>query len=131
MSEIVKKLSSNVEGRDFIVGDLHGCYDELLNLLSVVSFNVEKDRLISTGDLIDRGPKPVECLELLNQKWFYSVKGNHESLIAHKSFLIGKGNPETIKTFSESDMDYINSFPKKLLNKLDDLPYAIDRAYVI
>lgn len=127
----VKKLSANVEGRDFIVGDLHGCYDELLNLLSAVSFDIEKDRLISTGDLIDRGPKPVECMALLEQSWFHCVKGNHESLLTHKATVMQQGNYETIESISAEDRAYIKKFNRKSLQKIDTLPYVIEVEHLL
>ena len=81
---VVKKMPVNVDGRDFVVGDLHGCYDELIKLLKYVNFDPKKDRLFSTGDLLDRGPKSIECLSLLNKSWFFPVMGNHEELLLNK-----------------------------------------------
>lgn len=86
------KIPANVDGRDFVVGDLHGCYDELMLLLEHVNFNKEQDRLFCVGDLIDRGPKPKECLELLHEKWFYPVLGNHETLLLEFIHKIKIGN---------------------------------------
>lgn len=71
-------LKENLDGRDFIVGDLHGNFDLLKLKLDDVGFDTTKDRLFSVGDLIDRGPKSVECLELLYEPWFYATIGNHE-----------------------------------------------------
>ena len=36
--------------------------------------------LICTGDLIDRGTENLECISLLDQKWFLTVRGNHEEM---------------------------------------------------
>jgi serine/threonine protein phosphatase 1 len=38
------------------------------------------DLLISVGDIIDRGPDSVKCLQLLHEKWFRAVRGNHEQM---------------------------------------------------
>lgn len=65
----------------WVVGDLHGCHTLLMNELDRVGFNPECDLLISVGDLIDRGPENVECLELLQMPWFRAVMGNHEDLM--------------------------------------------------
>lgn len=64
--------------RIFLVGDLHGCYDLLLDKLEKAAFDTDRDLLISVGDLIDRGKQSLECLGLLGQKWFCAVRGNHE-----------------------------------------------------
>ena len=42
--------------RTIVIGDLHGCYDEALELLDKVGAT-SSDRIIFTGDLVDRGPK--------------------------------------------------------------------------
>ncbi len=61
--------------RTIIIGDLHGCYDEALELLDRVGAT-SSDRIIFTGDLVDRGPMRRECVELAMQH--ESVLGNHE-----------------------------------------------------
>ena len=80
------KISHNKSGRDFVVGDLHGCYDLLMRKMSDVDFDTSRDRLFSVGDLIDRGSKSFECLKLIDQHWFFACVGNHEELFA-ESFL--------------------------------------------
>jgi serine/threonine protein phosphatase 1 len=91
---ILKTLEPNLEGRDFVVGDLHGCLDLLFNLLVGVDFDPDKDRLISVGDLADRGPDSLGCLQLLLEPWFHSARGNHEDLM-----LYAFGQPEYYTTF--------------------------------
>jgi len=86
---MITELAKNEQGRDFVVGDLHGCLNELHELLEHVSFDSQKDRLIAVGDLIDRGTHSLGCLKLLDKPWFFSVLGNHEKLLidymcAHK-----------------------------------------------
>lgn len=76
------RLHENTQGRDFFVGDIHGQYDSLMAKLGSVKFDKDRDRLISVGDLIDRGPKSRMCLELLYEPWFHSVFGNHEDFFA-------------------------------------------------
>ena len=68
----------------YIIGDLHGCYDEFSMLLHKIEFDGNRDELFLTGDLIGRGPKPLETLQLiLKQKQVYPDKihcvlGNHD-----------------------------------------------------
>jgi serine/threonine protein phosphatase 1 len=83
--EIIKmnqhvKYGKNDRGRDFIIGDLHGCYDILQKAMWNNDFNENIDRLFSVGDLVDRGDKNVECARLLYEPWFHSVMGNHERM---------------------------------------------------
>ncbi len=77
----VLKLDTNTEGRDFVVGDIHGELPKLIKQLKSLSFDVSTDRLICVGDLIDRGPESAKSLELLDKPWFFSVLGNHELLM--------------------------------------------------
>ena len=61
--------------RTIVMGDLHGCYDEALELLDKVQATAS-DRIIFVGDLVDRGPKRRECVELAMRH--ECVLGNHE-----------------------------------------------------
>lgn len=74
-------LDENTVGRDFVVSDLHGHRALLDDLLAGVEFLPSKDRLISVGDLVDRGPDSPSCLELLEEPWFWAVRGNHEQML--------------------------------------------------
>lgn len=78
---LVRVLPSNQVGRDFVIGDLHGCFDLLDRLLDHVRFDPACDRLFSVGDLIDRGPDSLRSLGFLGAPWFYAVKGNHEAML--------------------------------------------------
>src|SRR5580692_8437734 len=61
--------------RTIIIGDRHGCYDEAVTLLDRLAVT-EQDRVIFAGDLVDRGPKPRECVDLAMKH--ECVLGNHE-----------------------------------------------------
>ena len=64
--------------RTVIVGDIHGCWDELRDLLEKVGLD-EGDRLISVGDLVDRGPAPGEVVDFFRTRPNSLVlMGNHE-----------------------------------------------------
>lgn len=69
-----------IEGQTYFVGDLHGQYSQLMCQLDELGFDQGCDRLICVGDLIDRGPEVIACVNLLNQPWFYATLGNHELL---------------------------------------------------
>lgn len=79
-AKLYKKIDASKYANIYVVGDLHGCYDLLMQKLASKQFNFEQDLLISVGDLIDRGPKSLECLRLIRQPWFEAVKGNHECM---------------------------------------------------
>lgn len=78
--DLVKVWDQEIKGRLWTCGDIHGCYSLLMNTLDNVGFDFENDLLVAVGDLVDRGPQNLECVELLSQAWFTSVRGNHEDL---------------------------------------------------
>ena len=71
-------LSSCVENRQIIIGDVHGCRDELLLLLDKCKFDHQRDRIIFVGDLVAKGPDSLGCLKLASSLNASSVIGNHE-----------------------------------------------------
>lgn len=77
---VYQKINGADFRRIFVVGDIHGCLNRLNEQLLLIEFDGEQDLLISVGDLIDRGAQNVECLDLINEKWFQAVRGNHEQM---------------------------------------------------
>ncbi len=64
----------------YCIGDVHGCADELQELLKLIKFNKENDELIFTGDIIGRGPKTLEVVQFVRElgNKAHMVLGNHE-----------------------------------------------------
>lgn len=77
----LQRFESNQTGRDYAVGDVHGCFGLLDSLLAHVDFDAAVDRLFSVGDLIDRGPDSDQAGEWLVQPWFHAIRGNHELML--------------------------------------------------
>ncbi|WP_373020118.1 metallophosphoesterase [Thiomicrorhabdus sp.] len=77
----LEKVSQNKRGQDFIIGDIHGHFDELMLELQKIEFDVSCDRLFSVGDLIDRGNQHRLVTELVDETWFFPVRGNHDQFI--------------------------------------------------
>jgi len=63
----------------YVIGDVHGCYNELCELLDKINYKPVKDRLFFTGDLVGRGAQPLAVLRkikgLPNSQL---VLGNHD-----------------------------------------------------
>lgn len=129
MMVLPQQLETNKNGRDFVVGDLHGCYDKLCGQLGRVNFDTECDRLFSVGDLADRGPDSVKCLELLQEPWFHAVQGNHDRMLM--TFVLGTwSNHHSPVDLLRNGGGWVRDVDKSYLNYLTslvaDLPQLIE-----
>jgi serine/threonine protein phosphatase 1 len=77
---MIEHFAANTDGRDFVVGDIHGCFSKLEAELADLQFDPACDRLFSVGDLVDRGPDSELAIEWLGKPWFHAVRGNHEQM---------------------------------------------------
>ena len=73
-------INTNQTDHIYVVGDLHGCYSLLMQELQNIHFDFQNDVLICTGHLVDRGEENLACISLLDEAWFYTVRGNHEEM---------------------------------------------------
>ncbi len=100
--------------RTVIVGDVHGCADELDSLLDRLAFTAT-DRLFFVGDLVVRGPKPREVLAVARRLGARSVRGNHEHrLLSGKnthSPTLDRMNEDTARALQEDDWSYLRNMP--------------------
>lgn len=65
----------------YAIGDIQGCYAELMRMLERVNFNPENDQLWLAGDLVNRGPLSAEVLRFAMSADSNAVKvvlGNHD-----------------------------------------------------
>lgn len=98
--------------RTIFIGDIHGCLEEFDELLKVLSYNKDTDRLILLGDLIDRGPDSVGVVARAREMDLECVKGNHDykfekwwKSVGSRSDVYGKHPHYT--EFSDADVNYI------------------------
>ena len=126
----LKTFTHNSRGRDFIVGDLHGMYSALMHELELVGFSVTHgDRVFCVGDLIDRGPESMACLELIYEPWFHTVTGNHEQMMF--SALAPDASEQSVALWVANGGDWaLNSNTRRLETVLNyaraHLPLALE-----
>lgn len=129
MTKPVLVLPENTKGRDFVVGDIHGVFSLLEQALKEARFDPAVDRVISVGDLIDRGPESERMVEFLKQPWFFAVRGNHEDMFMQ---LYEGGKLDMIGVFANrrNGMGWMITADKKTLDDVYEaigkLPYAIE-----
>ena len=63
--------------RTIVIGDVHGCSDELEELILKLQLAPE-DKLIFVGDLINKGPQSRKVLEIVTKLKAICLLGNHE-----------------------------------------------------
>lgn len=70
------------ESRVIIVGDVHGCADEMEMLLEKCHYDEKKDIVIFVGDLVNKGPKSAETIRrvraMTERGEAFCVMGNHD-----------------------------------------------------
>lgn len=79
------RRSANLPGMaTWAIGDLHGCFDSLEQLLERIDLDRERDTLWLVGDLVNRGPRSLATLrwardtaEAMGER-FVAVLGNHD-----------------------------------------------------
>lgn len=115
------------EVRKFAIGDIHGNYRALKDVLRKSNLNYEQDSLIFLGDLTDGHDEPEKCLlELLKIKNLIPIIGNHDLYLKkwlEKDIISKKwekiGGLETIEKIKNHKQEL-----KKYFNKA--LPYYIE-----
>ena len=117
----IERVARNRLGRDFVVGDVHGCFRTLEQCLAKVRFDPERDRLFSVGDLVNRGPHSLEAVEWLTDgRIAGAVAGNHEiwtlATLVNGRYLLGGDWRAEIR-----DQDLV-----RWMVALEELPLAIE-----
>jgi diadenosine tetraphosphatase ApaH/serine/threonine PP2A family protein phosphatase len=109
--------------RTLFIGDVHSCADELAELCDRAAL-VTGDRVVLTGDLLSRGPKPHEVLELYRQLGARATVGNHEQrlLDAHHARVRGEKGPR----LGGSHQAIVNELSPEDWRLLEGLPLLLD-----
>lgn len=138
----------------YAIGDIHGRYDLLIQLMSKIVKRVYTNdrkgnftRLIFLGDIIDRGPESLKCLKFiqyLNQYDAEVILGNHEDLLLRsidgddyaQKLWFQYGGLETLKSIglkerlvSEDSFDFgerlKEALPENVLTMLKKAPISL------
>ena len=109
------------ENKYDIIGDIHGCYEELILLIEQLGYekqdglyvHPEGRRLISVGDVADKGPRNLDCLHFWMDQVTYNgafwVHGNH----CNKLYRYFLGNHVRISHGLEKTLCELDALPKE------------------
>lgn len=124
-----------------IIGDIHGCYDEFLQLLDKLGYVKESNyyvhpkgrRLISVGDVADKGFQNIKCIEFwMNQVDFgggFWIHGNHCNKL-YRYFLgskvhIAHGMENTVNEYLSMSTESRIEFKKQYLKCYESQSYYL------
>jgi serine/threonine protein phosphatase 1 len=106
----------------FAIGDIHGCLDKLLEIMSLIDADLDRDAFVFMGDYIDRGPNSFEVIEYLIDlkkrcRDVVFLKGNHEDML--EKYLSG---PDKYTYLANGGWDTLNSYMAQSLSDEPSIP---------
>jgi bis(5'-nucleosyl)-tetraphosphatase (symmetrical) len=106
--------------RTFFIGDVHGCVEELTELLEKFSPNAN-DKVYQVGDLINKGPNSPAVLEFVLKHNIKCVMGNHEAKLLQ---ILGKQKTE----LTPKELKFLDNVqkPEWIANVVSKFPLWID-----
>lgn len=113
-------------GRLLSIGDVHGCYHTLMDLLEKMKPQ-KGDKLVFTGDYIDRGEFSKEVVDFVrnyNDCDVVTLRGNHEDMFLNETsgvFLMNGGR-KTLQSYN-----YNEDLIKDAQDWIRSLPYSYDQ----
>jgi len=109
-------------GRTIVIGDIHGCYDELEDLLALVKLRPD-DSVIAVGDLIVKGPKNAAVLDrFIVDDRFSAVIGNHDRALRQ----YWRGEPRRLTKELKASASQLESQRERYSDYLRSLPFTIN-----
>lgn len=106
--------------RVFVVGDVHGCFDELTELLSIANAISSSVQVVFVGDLINKGPRSRECVELAQRIGALSVRGNNDEYVLAQYL-----RSVRLQSTPQRHISFMTCLSQNSLVWLTNLPYTI------
>lgn len=121
MKSKVLRLNLDSNKRILVTSDIHGGVDLLKSLLKKVNF-CDDDYLFILGDLIEKGPKSLECvryiMRLVEKGNTFVLKGNNDASI--EAIKLNKIDYETYKSWNKVNSIYTDMIEELKLDINDD-----------
>ncbi len=137
----------DIKGPFDIIGDIHGCYTETVELLGKLGYSINKvadnektfglevthpenRQVIFLGDLVDRGPNSPAVLKLVmsmvRSGIAWCIPGNHDLKLQKKL----NGRKVTIKHGLAETLEQLENEPPEFLNEVKEFLYSLISHYV-
>jgi putative phosphoesterase len=106
-----------------LIADIHANLEALQTVL-----DVPHDRVICLGDIVDYGPDPDKCIDLLQKKDIPTIRGNHDNAVAFKvdcqcgykyKHLSIATREYTWEVLDKSQMEYLQKLPLLIREKIN------------
>jgi hypothetical protein len=120
IGQLESSLLPTGDRRLIFIGDIHGCREELIELLSETNYDEANDHIVAIGDIVNKGPNTLGVIDYLMSQNASSVRGNHEERIVplaeSGNFTEGyedpNSSPEAIaQALTVEQLAYLQSFP--------------------
>ncbi len=112
--------------KTIIIGDVHGCVDELEELLDVLGFEPKMDRIYLTGDAFTKGPDPLGVWKVIEQVGAKMVMGNHDAALLERLKVRMKGKEKKIPPTHKKTLDIVMPVANDLMAWIEGLPLYIE-----
>lgn len=106
-----------------LIADIHANLEALRTVL-----DVPHDRAICLGDIVDYGPDPDKCIDLLRREEIPTIRGNHDNAVAFKAdcqcgykykHLSIATREYTWDILDRSRMEYLQKLPLVIKEEID------------
>lgn len=116
-----------------VFGDIHGCYDEMMECIEKVGTNSKVLKLF-VGDLVNKGEKSKQVIEYFrnNSQSCFAVRGNHDEVVIRNLQSKKKNLSEDdqwMKNLTADEVDFLKSLPYTI--KIPDLNIIIVHAGLV
>lgn len=121
-SQLLKAIASRMKEHPpkvIVIGDVHGCIDELKDLLVAADYR-PGDLLLFLGDLVAKGPDSVGVVRMARELGGISVRGNHEFEVLRWQQIISGGADQPLlrsehyqiaQGLAEEDVEWLRCSP--------------------
>jgi predicted phosphodiesterase len=109
--------------RLLLISDIHANLEALETVLEI-----PHDKAICLGDIVDYGPEPDKCIDLLRKKAIPTIRGNHDNAVAFKvdcqcgykyKHLSIATREYTWDILDKNRMEYLEKLPLLIRKKID------------